>query len=141
MKRRSQRKGVVLFASLLLLGISFGSVTGAQTQGQDNQEHRDRDRDRDRNRDRDGGGRTKDGYPDYGGSFDLRQTALNAGYNEGIKDGRDDRKHHKPFEFREKSAYQKATKDYSLKLGDRELYRRYFRLAFANGYKAGFSGY
>jgi hypothetical protein len=35
---------------------------------------------------RDGGqrrGRDWDGYPNLGGSFDLRQTALNAGYNEG----------------------------------------------------------
>src|SRR5262249_15502139 len=33
-------------------------------------------------------GRNWDGYPNLGGSYDLRQTALNAGYNEGSKQGR-----------------------------------------------------
>ena len=36
-------------------------------------------------------GRNWDGYPKLGGSFELRQTALNAGYNEGSKEGRRDR--------------------------------------------------
>src|ERR1044072_1818177 len=36
-------------------------------------------------------GRNNDGYPNLGGSFDLRQTALNAGFADGGKAGRDDR--------------------------------------------------
>ena len=63
------------------------------------QDQRDRNRDRnnrnqDRNRDnnRGRGRRSNDDYPNWGGSFQLRQTALNAGYNEGIKEGRKDRK-------------------------------------------------
>src|SRR5204862_7925487 len=40
-------------------------------------------------------GRNWDGYPNWGGSFDLRQTALNAGYNEGSKEGRNDRDHNR----------------------------------------------
>src|SRR6266481_5591527 len=30
--------------------------------------------------------RNWDGYPNWGGSYDLRQTALNAGYNEGSRE-------------------------------------------------------
>src|SRR3954462_7209982 len=36
-----------------------------------------------------------DGYPNWGGSYQLRETALNAGYNEGSKQGRDDRSHNR----------------------------------------------
>src|SRR6266699_5722723 len=79
-------------------------------------------------------GRNWDGYPNWGGSFDLRQTALNAGYNEGTKEGRNDRARNRHANFQDFTAYQKATKDYSSRLGDRELYRRYFRKAFENGY-------
>ncbi|HSP64225.1 MAG TPA: hypothetical protein VLQ90_14645 [Pyrinomonadaceae bacterium] len=85
-------------------------------------------------------GRNWDRYGSYGGSFDLRQTALNAGYNEGIKEGRNDRQRGRYRDFRSFSAYQKATEDYSSKLGDRELYRRYYREGFENGYGDGYNG-
>jgi hypothetical protein len=86
-------------------------------------------------------GRNWDRYGSYGGSRELRQTALNAGYNEGIKQGRNDRKKGRQRNYREFSAYQKATEDYSSKLGDRELYRRYYREGFENGYEAGINGF
>ena len=85
-------------------------------------------------------GRNWDRYGVYGGSFELRQTALNAGYNEGIKEGRKDRERGRYRDFRNFSAYQKATTDYSSKLGDRELYRRYYRDGFENGYSDGLNG-
>src|SRR5437764_2718065 len=37
-------------------------------------------------------GRNWDGYGNQGGSYELRQTALNAGYNEGLRAGREDRR-------------------------------------------------
>lgn len=86
-------------------------------------------------------GRSWDDYGNYGGSFQLRQTALNAGYNEGIKQGRGDRNKRNPSDYRDGGAYEKATKDYSSGLGDRELYRRYYREAYENGYDAGVKGY
>lgn len=85
-------------------------------------------------------GRDWDRYGTYGGSFELRQTALNAGYNEGIKEGRNDRQRGRYRDFRSFNAYQKATTDYSSKLGDRELYRRYYREGFENGYSDGLNG-
>ncbi|MGI9165925.1 MAG: hypothetical protein ACR2G5_05995 [Pyrinomonadaceae bacterium] len=102
---------------------------------------------RDNNRDNGYGnniGRYGDGLPNYGGSFELRQTALNAGYNEGIKEGRKDRQRGGSSDYRDKGSYRNATTDYNSRLGDRELYREYFRVGFQNGYRDGYgvsSGY
>ena len=107
--------------------------------GQDN-----RDRDRDRNRDRDNNdrrGRDWNRYEQYGGSYQLRQTALNAGYNAGIKYGHDDARRGRRRNYNDISDYRNATTDYSSKLGDRELYRRYYREGFENGYEDGYRGY
>jgi hypothetical protein len=85
-------------------------------------------------------GRLGDGYRNYGGSYDLRQTALNAGYNEGMKVGRNDRRSGR-YDPQRSSAYQNATKDYNSRYGDRYAYQRYFRDAFENGYSDGYYGY
>lgn len=66
---------------------------------------------------------------------------FNAGANEGIKEGRKDRSRGERFDFTDESAFQNATKDYSSRLGDREIYRRYFREAFESGYRDGYAGY
>ena len=108
---------------------------GQTTFGRDNT-NRDRNNDGSRTR----RGRNWDGYGNFGGSFQLRQTALNAGYNEGMKQGQSDR-NRRNGGFQNQSAYQKATKDYSSGLGDRELYRRYFREAYESGYADGGGGY
>ncbi|MGB9181244.1 MAG: hypothetical protein WCB68_18580 [Pyrinomonadaceae bacterium] len=137
--------GGALLAFSILFGVGVASSMTAQAQQDRNDQYR-RDRN-DRNQqgrdeyNRNRRGRRWDRYGTYGGSFQLRQTALNAGYNEGIKKGRDDYKHNRQFDFRDESAYQKATKDYSSKLGDRELYRRYYREGFENGYNDGWNGY
>lgn len=94
-----------------------------------------------RNDNRDRRGRNWDRYGTYGGSFQLRQTALNAGYNEGLKVGREDRNRNRGSDFRNSSVYEAASKDHSSGLGDRELYRRYFREGFENGYDDGYNGY
>ena len=86
-------------------------------------------------------GRNGDGYGNYGGSFDLRQTALNAGFADGVEEGRRDRSRGEAREWRDESDYQKATRDYSSRLGDRSLYMTYYRQAFENGYKDGYAGY
>ena len=101
---------------------------------------RDRwDRNDDRNRNR--SARNEDGYGNFGGSFHLRQTALNAGFGEGVKQGREDRRTRNANGYRRQSTYQKATKDYSSSLGDREVYQRYFREAYEHGYADGYAGY
>ena len=104
---------------------------------------RDRnDRDRDRNRNQnDRRGRNWDLYGQYGGSYQLRQTALNAGYNAGNKEGRNDRRKGRHRDYSDFSAYRDATTDYSSRFGDREMYRRYYREGFENGYEDGYRGY
>jgi hypothetical protein len=106
----------------------------------DQDRNNNRDQDRNDSRDQNRRGRNWDRYGNYGGSYQLRQTALNAGYNEGIKEGRNDRRRGRSSDVRSFSAYQKATTDYSSKLGDRELYRRYYREGFENGYSDGYNG-
>jgi hypothetical protein len=79
----------------------------------------------------------------YGGYGDnqMRQTALNAGYNNGVQEGRKDRSRGERFEYRDEGDYQNATEDYNSRYGNRELYRQYFRQGFANGYRDGYNGY
>jgi hypothetical protein len=115
-----------------------------RNQGNDDWRRRNDDNNRyDRNSqyDRNRRGRNWDRYGGYGGSFQLRQTALNAGYNNGIQEGRKDRSRGDRFDYRDEGDYQRANEDYSSRLGDRELYRRYFREGFANGYEDGYRGY
>lgn len=104
----------------LLIGIGVGASTTGQAQYRNNDQGRR--------------GRNWDGYPNLGGSYELRQTALNAGFNEGTKEGRNDRARNRRANYQGFSSYQKATKDYNYRLGDRELYRRYFQAAFESGY-------
>src|ERR1700741_4278620 len=104
---RKAPSSIMKFAilSCLLIGIGIASSTDATAQR--------------RNR--------WDGYPNWGGSYQLRETALNAGYNEGQKEGRNDRSHNRHRSLSEFSAYNDGTKDYSSRLGDRDLYRRYYQ--------------
>ena len=126
----------------------FEDGYNAESYGRYNRDRRDRNDDRsqdrrDRNDDnnQDRLGRNEDGYGNFGGSFHLRQTALNAGFGEGVKQGREDRRNHNANGYQSRSAYQKATKDYSSGLGDREVYQRYFREAYEHGYADGYAGY
>ncbi|HEX5706337.1 MAG TPA: hypothetical protein VFX96_03525 [Pyrinomonadaceae bacterium] len=141
------------FAALLMLP-AFAVTTQAQTGWWGNQDRRERRQERRENRrerrqDRREDRRERredrrdDGY--YGGGYygndNLRQTALNAGYNNGIEEGRKDRSRGERYNFRDEGDYQKATEDYSSRLGDRSLYQRYFRQGFENGYRDGWNGY
>ena len=87
-----------------------------------------------------GYGRSNDGYPNLGGSFDLRQTALNAGFADGAKAGREDRRRGR-YNIQGHSEYQKATRDYNSSRGDRYIYQQYYRVAFEHGYADGYAGY
>ena len=152
MKLQKIGSGILAVAFVFLVGVSSASVQGQDRWGrydQDNQTQRERQRqwEREQRRDQRRGnrngryGRNDDGYGNYGGSFQLRQTALNAGANEGIKEGRKDRSRGERFDFTDEGAFRSATKDYSSRLGDRETYRRYFREAFESGYRDGYAGY
>jgi hypothetical protein len=80
-------------------------------------------------------------YGNWGGSNQLRQTALNAGYNNGIQEGRKDRSRGERFNYADEGDYRDADQDYSSRLGNRSLYQRFFRQGFQNGYRDGYNGY
>jgi hypothetical protein len=144
-----------VFGLSLLLGIGMMPGSEAQGQWQDRdqirrqrewereQRRRQREAQREARRDRryDDRRYDNDGYGYYGGSNQLRQTALNAGYNEGIKEGRKDRNNNDRFEYRDEEDYRNANTDYSSRLGNRSLYQQYFRQGFVNGYSDGYRGY
>ena len=152
---RSNRKNLSKRASLLALGLLVLLPVGASAQTWGNSQRRDRRQERredrrerreERREDRQERREARRGYGwgnygGWGGSSQLRQTALNAGYNEGIKDGRNDRRRGDRFNYTDESDYRSATKDYSSRLGDRSLYQRYFRQGFENGYRDGWNGY
>ena len=116
-----------IWSFLLIVGIGLSSTVQAQYPNNDDRYDRNTSR----------RGRNWDNYGNYGGSSQLRQTALNAGYNEGMKDGTAARQRSRNSNYQDQSAYRKGTKDYSSRLGDREIYRRYFREAYETGYNDG----
>jgi hypothetical protein len=145
-----------VFSLSLLLGVGMIASSEAHAQWQDpywqqreqirrqreyerEQRRRQREAQRDWRYDRDD--RYDNDRYGYGGSFQLRQTALNAGYNEGIKEGRKDRSRGERYEFRDEEDYRNANTDYSSRLGSRALYQQYFRQGFQNGYADGYRGY
>ena len=136
-----------VFALSLLLGVGMTASSAVQAQvpwWQREQIRRQREYERDqrrRERETQRDWRYDDDRYGYGGSFQLRQTALNAGYNEGIKEGRKDRRNGDRFEFRDEEDYRNANTDYSSRLGNKELYKQYFRQGFQNGYSDGYRGY
>jgi hypothetical protein len=134
--------GIIVWSFLLIVGSSYAVQAQYPNQYPNNQYPNNpgvQDRRDDRYGNRNRRGRSWDNYGNYGGSFQLRQTALNAGYNEGMKDGTAARSRNRNTDFASQNAYRKATKDYSSRLGDRELYRRYFREAYETGFRDGFN--
>jgi hypothetical protein len=163
-----KRIGAAIFAFAILFGIGIASSVTTQAQWQNDQSRRSREYEREqrrrereaareqrrRNRDYDnnggynngsygtyGRGRSSDGYGNYGGSFELRQTALNAGFADGVKEGRRDRSRNERYDFTDESDFQKGTRDYNSRFGDRSIYMRYYREAFSHGYADGYGGY
>jgi hypothetical protein len=166
--RAASKLGKLFLAFSLLFGIGVWTSTTAQAQWQDDryesqrereyrreQRRREREARRDQrrqNRDYYGnsgygygnngyGYRDADGYGNYGGSFNLRQTALNAGFADGHKEGRKDRERRDRYDYTDEGDYRSGDRDYSSRLGDKDIYRRYYREAFSHGYADGYGGY
>jgi hypothetical protein len=153
--------GAAIFAVALLFGIGIASSVSTQAQWQNNranereQRRRERENAREQRRrnggynnggynddnDRNRRGRDADGYGNYGGSYNLRQTALNAGFADGVKEGRKDRSRNERYDYTDESGFQNGSRDYSSRLGDRSIYQRYYREAFSHGYADGYGGY
>ena len=148
-----------VFALSLLLGVGLTASSVAKAQYQDpywqqreqirrqreyerEQRRRQREAQRDWRYDNDrryDNNRRYDDRYGYGGNF--RQTALNAGYNEGIKEGRKDRNRGQRYDFRDFRAYRNADTDYNSRYGNKAMYQQYYRQGFQNGYADGLRGY
>src|SRR5436190_10221572 len=115
-------------SAILAVGLLFGAavVWSPSAQAQYRYPNSDQNR-RDQNWDQ---------YPNYGGSAELRETALKAGYHQGTRQATYDRQNGGQSNYRNSDAYRRATQDYNSQLGDREIYRRYFREAFEKGYNS-----
>ena len=157
---RGNRKGLLKGASVLALGLLTlvpattvnAQIWGNDTRRERRQERREerreerQERREERREERQERREARRGWDwgnngSWGGSYQLRQTALNAGYNEGIEEGRRDRNRRERFSYTDESDYRSATEDYSSRLGSRSLYQRYFRQGFENGYRDGWNGY
>ena len=144
-------KGILKGASALALGLTFVLPTTAAAQYGGNQRRDDQQDRRDQRREErqerreqrreDRRGRDWGEYGNWGGSSQLRQTALNAGYNSGIKEGRKDQRKGDRFNFTDESDYRNASKDYKSRLGSNSLYQLFFPQGFENGYRDGWNGY
>jgi hypothetical protein len=151
----SNANGLMKMVSMLALGmflvlpaVSVSAQTWGNSQRRDRRQERREER-RERREERreerqerreERRGRDWGEYGGWGGSSQLRQTALNAGYNEGMPEGRKDRSRNERFNFTDESDYRSASKDYNSRLGSRSLYQRYFRQGFENGYRDGING-
>ena len=158
MKRNSQ--GLFAKALMLVLGmfmlLSVSAVT-ASAQNRDwrrddqrreemrrrEEIRREREAEREARRQARQNGYYNNGYYSngYGYNNNFTQTALNAGYNAGVQEGRRDRSRGGYRNVNDFSAYRNADKDYNSRLGDRYTYQQYFRQGFINGYRDGLNGY
>ncbi len=114
---------------------SEGRVDGRGARG--NRDDDDRDDD-DNNR---GRGRGRRGDRNDDGVFDrndIRQRAVEIGYREGYRAGRDDYRNNRSSDYGDHNTYRDATAGYRTSYGDRELYRRYFQEGFRRGYDDGY---
>jgi hypothetical protein len=131
---------------MLVPAVGVNAQTWEQRRRQEQRQEQRQERREDRREERqerreERRGREWGDYNGWGGSQQLRQTALNAGYNNGVEEGRRDRQRNERFNFTDESDYRKATEDYSSRLGNKALYQRFFRQGFENGYRDGWNGY
>jgi len=102
----------------------------------------DRDRDRDNNRDRD-----RDNYRDgdrdrnhdgYGrGSNYYRDMAKQTGYQDGQRDGANDKRTGHSFRPTQMDNYKNADRGFRDDMGDKDLYKLGYREGYSSGYKNG----
>ncbi|HEX8138537.1 MAG TPA: hypothetical protein VF544_13295 [Pyrinomonadaceae bacterium] len=84
--------------------------------------------------------RNDDDYYRNGGSNrdDIARQAIDYGYREGFRAGRDDRRDGRGYSYDDHNTYRDATAGYRSVYGDRDLYRRYFQEGYRRGYDDGY---
>ena len=117
---------------------------GQGRRGRDHDDRDDRDDDDDRDRDegrddRDRRERRRDRRDDrIFNRREIARAALDNGFREGFRAGRDDRANGRRFDFRDHQTFIDATTGFRNEFGNIEFYRRTFREGFRRGYEKGF---
>jgi hypothetical protein len=78
--------------------------------------------------------------PDDAGWDDSRNPAYDEGYRSGEREGQNDARERKDYGFKRDEAYEDAGRGYQ-GWGDRDAYRREFRLGYESGYGRGYRGF
>jgi hypothetical protein len=82
--------------------------------------------------------------PRYGDRYgrysrdEVRRIAYQNGYLDGLHHGRDDRDHHRSYNYEHAGDYREATRGYIAEYGDRDFYRRAYREGYQRGYSDGY---
>jgi hypothetical protein len=78
------------------------------------------------------------GYGYYGGAQGV---AFERGYEQGLKEGRDDGDDRRPYNFSRHGRYREGDHGYSSRYGRRADYVQGYRRGFEQGYRDGYSAY
>jgi hypothetical protein len=101
-----------------------------------------RDRDRDWDRDRgyaNGGYYGNNGYYNNGYGNGM-QVAQRFGYQDGLRDGANDRQTGHSFRPTQDDSFRSATNGYQGVFGSRDQYKQWYRQAYEQGYQQGYNG-
>jgi hypothetical protein len=89
-----------------------------------------------------GPGAVRPAYTDAAVSqYDVRRSAYDEGYREGIRAGEQDARRGDRFAYQDEGDFRRGDNGYHRSFGDRERYRQIFRDGFARGYSDGYSRY
>lgn len=71
----------------------------------------------------------------------VERRAYDNGFRDGVDAGRDDARHHRPFDPIRAKRYREGDHDYDRRYGSRNDYQREYRAAFQQGYEQGYRQY
>ena len=108
---------------------------------------RRRDRDRDCDADDPCYGNNGSYYPNNGGYYgngngynNGAQVAQQYGYQDGVREGADDRANGHSYRPTNDTGYRLATNGYQAQFGSRDQYKQWYRQAYQQGYQQGYNG-
>jgi hypothetical protein len=81
------------------------------------------------------------GWTAPGSNRSIDSPAYREGYQRGIRDGEDDSRHNRRYDYAARSDYRSGDPGYRRDFGDRNRYRVEFRFGFEIGYRDGFQRY
>jgi hypothetical protein len=76
----------------------------------------------------------------YGYNNNGAQVAQQNGYNDGLREGSDDRANGHSYRATNDPGYRMATNGYQAQFGSRDQYKQWYRQAYEQGYQQGYNG-